>query len=236
MPYRFWGLLDSCLAAHAEHDPSASSLFISQLAGSLAGRDMQLNFVPGAQVAAIYDGLSAKEHYYCNFGVNPDCIDALKQGPLNISGSDAEGEIRIIEHPDHPFLLERCSCRKHALRLKSRIRWLRLFWGRQLAVQSDIAVMNPHLVIRNALSADAQNISALIHAEAHYCTVNPLGEGAEYFFSTISPEAITGYITTPNFIYLLSFVGVELAGIDAIQDKGVAFIPMKLPSGYHVQG
>lgn len=92
-------------AQHAEYDPSASSLFISQLACSLAGREMQLNFVPGSQVAAIYGSLSAKEHYYCNFGVNPDCIDELKQGPLNISGSDAEGEIRVIEHPDHPFFI-----------------------------------------------------------------------------------------------------------------------------------
>lgn len=92
-------------AQHAEYDPYASNLFISQLACSLAGREMQLNFVPGSKVAVIYGGLSAKEHYYCNFGVNPDCIDALKQGPLSISGSDAEGEIRVIEHPDHPFFI-----------------------------------------------------------------------------------------------------------------------------------
>lgn len=92
-------------AQHAEYDPYASSLFISQLACSLAGREMQLNFVPGSQVATIYGSLSAQEHYYCNFGVNPDCIDELKQGPLNVSGADAEGEIRVIEHPDHPFFI-----------------------------------------------------------------------------------------------------------------------------------
>jgi len=92
-------------AQHAEYDPYASNLFISQLDCSLAGREMQLNFVPGSQVASIYGELSAKEQYYCNFGINPDCIDQLKQGPLNISGSDAEGEIRVIEHPDHPFFI-----------------------------------------------------------------------------------------------------------------------------------
>lgn len=92
-------------AQHAEYDPYASDLFISQLACSLAGREMQLNFVPGSQVATIYGSLSAKERYYCNFGVNPDCIDELKQGPLNVSGADAEGEIRVIEHPDHPFFI-----------------------------------------------------------------------------------------------------------------------------------
>ncbi|MFZ2405604.1 MAG: CTP synthase [Methylobacter sp.] len=92
-------------AQHAEYDPYASSLFISQLDCSLAGREMQLNFVPGSQVASIYGELSAKEQYYCNFGVNTDCINQLKQGPLNISGSDAEGEIRVIEYPGHPFFI-----------------------------------------------------------------------------------------------------------------------------------
>ncbi len=92
-------------AQHAEYDPYASSLFISQLACSLAGREMQLEFVPGSRVAAIYGSLSATEQYYCNFGVNPDCIAELKQGPMKISGSDAEGEIRVIEHPDHPFFI-----------------------------------------------------------------------------------------------------------------------------------
>lgn len=92
-------------AQHAEYDPYASKLFISQLACSLADREMQLNFVPGSQVAAIYGGLSTTEHYYCNFGVNPDRIRELKQGPLNITGSDIEGGVRVIEYPSHPFFI-----------------------------------------------------------------------------------------------------------------------------------
>ena len=92
-------------AQHAEYDPYASRLFISQLACSLAGRQMQLNFAPGSQVAGIYGEISVKEHYYCNFGINPDCMHELQQGPLRISGSDAEGEIRVIELPGHPFFI-----------------------------------------------------------------------------------------------------------------------------------
>lgn len=92
-------------AQHAEYDPYASKLFISQLACSLAGREMQLSFVAGSKVAEIYGGLSATEHYYCNFGVNPDCIRELKNGPLKISGSDIEGEARVIEYPGHPFFI-----------------------------------------------------------------------------------------------------------------------------------
>jgi CTP synthase (UTP-ammonia lyase) len=92
-------------AEHAEYSPYASNLFITQLACSLAGREMRLTFSPGSRVAEIYGATSAAEEYYCNFGVNPDHISLLKSGPLRITGSDSEGEIRVIELPGHPFFL-----------------------------------------------------------------------------------------------------------------------------------
>ncbi len=92
-------------AQHAEYDPYASELFISQLPCSLVGREMKLEFVPGSLVAQIYGSLSAMEQYYCNFGVNPLMVNLLKGGSLQISGSDAGGEIRVIELPHHPFFL-----------------------------------------------------------------------------------------------------------------------------------
>lgn len=45
-------------AQHAEYDPFASDLFVTQLACSLAGRELALQFVPGSQVAAIYGALT----------------------------------------------------------------------------------------------------------------------------------------------------------------------------------
>ena len=92
-------------AHHAEYDPYASSLFISQLACSLAGQKMQLVFLPGSQIAAIYHATLATEEYYCNFGVNPDHLSDLESGPLKITGSDSEGEVRVVELPGHPFFL-----------------------------------------------------------------------------------------------------------------------------------
>ena len=92
-------------ATHAEYDPYASKLFISQLTCPLAGREMQLTFSSGSRVAEIYGATSATEEYYCNFGVNPTYISLLKNGPLKITGSDSEGEIRVIELPGHPFFL-----------------------------------------------------------------------------------------------------------------------------------
>jgi CTP synthase (UTP-ammonia lyase) len=90
---------------HAEYDPYASSLFITELACSLAGREMELTFSPGSRVAEVYGATSATEQYYCNFGVNPDYVSLLKSGSLKITGSDSEGEIRVIELPGHPFFL-----------------------------------------------------------------------------------------------------------------------------------
>lgn len=92
-------------ASHAEYDPYASNLFISQLTCPLAGREMQLTFSSGSRVAEIYGATSATEEYYCNFGVNPTYISLLKNGPLKITGSDSEGDIRVIELPGHPFFL-----------------------------------------------------------------------------------------------------------------------------------
>ncbi|WP_231890861.1 glutamine amidotransferase-related protein [Methylomonas koyamae] len=92
-------------AQHAEYDPYASTLFISHLVCSLVGRQLPLTFEPGSSAAEIYGALTATEQYYCNFGINPDFIEVLKQGPLRITGADAEGEIRVIEWPGHPFFI-----------------------------------------------------------------------------------------------------------------------------------
>ena len=92
-------------AQHAEYDPYASTLFISRLACSLAGREMELMFKRGSRVAGIYGATSAIEEYYCNFGVDPDKVGLLASSGLMITGSDNEGEVRVIELPDHPFYL-----------------------------------------------------------------------------------------------------------------------------------
>jgi len=57
------------------------------------------------QVARIYGATEAREQYYCNFGVNPDCVPLLCQGPLRVVGSDTEGEVRVVELPGHPFFI-----------------------------------------------------------------------------------------------------------------------------------
>jgi CTP synthase (UTP-ammonia lyase) len=98
----FLGIRD---AQHAEYDPYASNLFISSLTCSLAGRAMQLDFAAGSRVARMYGATTATEEYYCNFGVNPDVIPVLRNGALKVVGSDAEGDVRVLELPTHPFFV-----------------------------------------------------------------------------------------------------------------------------------
>jgi CTP synthase (UTP-ammonia lyase) len=92
-------------AQHAESDPYASVLFISRLACTLVGRTMTITFQPDSLVARAYGQITAQEGYYCNFGVNPEYVDALSRGKLRIVGSDEEGAVRAVELPGHPFFV-----------------------------------------------------------------------------------------------------------------------------------
>ena len=92
-------------AQHAEYDPDAAELLISKLSCSLRGREMKLNITPNSTVASLYGKLQVKEKYYCNFGVNPDYIDFIRKGPISFVGSDSEGELRVLEYPEHRFFI-----------------------------------------------------------------------------------------------------------------------------------
>jgi CTP synthase (UTP-ammonia lyase) len=96
------GLAD---AAHAEYDPYASRLFISRLACSLAGKTMEVRLSPGSRAATAYGRLSATESYYCNFGINPAVTSELFSRDLVVSGSDQDGEPRVIELHAHRFFV-----------------------------------------------------------------------------------------------------------------------------------
>jgi CTP synthase (UTP-ammonia lyase) len=92
-------------AQHAEYQPDAAEAFITPLACSLAGRSMSLTFEANSTVANAYASTSATEQYFCNFGVDPARVEQLKAGPMRVTGSDAEGVIRVIEWPDSPFFV-----------------------------------------------------------------------------------------------------------------------------------
>ena len=92
-------------AEHEESAPDAARHVISRLACSLAGRTMVLTLTADSTLAEIYGQQAVKEEYLCNFGVNPDYVDALRGSALRIAASDAEGVVRAVELPGHPFFI-----------------------------------------------------------------------------------------------------------------------------------
>jgi CTP synthase (UTP-ammonia lyase) len=92
-------------AQHAEYDPYASRLFVSPLSCSVAGRTMTVHVNEGTRAAAAYCGKTATEKYYCNFGLNPTYLDMIVRAGLEVTGTDQDGEPRILELPDRQFFV-----------------------------------------------------------------------------------------------------------------------------------
>jgi CTP synthase (UTP-ammonia lyase) len=92
-------------AMHAEYDAGASELFVSRLQCSLVGKTMQVLLTPNSRAHASYRAPSAQEQYYCNFGLNPDYIEALERGGLVISGHDQDRQPRIVELRDRRWFV-----------------------------------------------------------------------------------------------------------------------------------
>lgn len=92
-------------AGHEEVDPDAPELMIAALACSLAGQTFRVSFAAGSRAAAAYGVAAADERYYCRFGLNPDFIEPLAGAGLVVTGTDHDGDPRIVEWSDHPFLV-----------------------------------------------------------------------------------------------------------------------------------
>jgi CTP synthase (UTP-ammonia lyase) len=84
-------------ATHAESEPDAPVLMITPLECSLAGLTFAVRFAEGSVAAHAYGTDQAEERYYCSFGLNPDFVDVLADAGLAVTGTDHEGEARIVE-------------------------------------------------------------------------------------------------------------------------------------------
>ncbi|MFI7618345.1 hypothetical protein ACIBP6_44715 [Nonomuraea terrae] len=92
-------------AQHAEYDPYASCLFVSELTCSLAGKTMPVTLAPGSRAATLYGSTRTEERYYCDFGIDPAHQRTLHDGGFPVTGEDDDREARVLELPDHPFYL-----------------------------------------------------------------------------------------------------------------------------------
>lgn len=92
-------------AQHAEYDPYASRLFVSELSCSLVGQTMSVTLDPDSRAAELYGATEVREEYYCDFGLNPEHQDELHSSGLRVVGWDENGEARVLELPEHRFFI-----------------------------------------------------------------------------------------------------------------------------------
>ncbi len=92
-------------AEHAESHPDAPTLMVSPLTCSLVGEKMSVEVRAGTRAGDAYPQASVTENYYCRFGLNPAYIDDLVGAGLVVSGTDQDGEVRIVELAGHPFFV-----------------------------------------------------------------------------------------------------------------------------------
>ena len=104
-------------AEHAETAPAtchligdmlpgpAPDLVVTPLACSLVGQHGDIAITPGSQLAAIFQGQPTHEGYHCNYGPNPAYRARFESAGLRFTGFDAEGQIRAMELPGHPFFV-----------------------------------------------------------------------------------------------------------------------------------
>ena len=100
-------VLGLAAADHAETNPAAGTLVVTQLACSLVEATNTLRIVPGTLLHAAYGRDSATEGYRCNYGPAPAHRAAFERAGLRFSAFDEAGEIRAAELPTatHPFFV-----------------------------------------------------------------------------------------------------------------------------------
>lgn len=92
-------------ANHEEYEPSASTLFVTALACSLVGQQLDVQVHAGTKAGAAYETSTATERYYCSFGLNAAYLPPLEAAGLVVSGVDKDGEVRIVELPALRFFV-----------------------------------------------------------------------------------------------------------------------------------
>lgn len=76
----------------------------------MVGQAQRVILEPGSRAAALYGPIVAEEDFYCNYGLNPEFRTPLERAGLRLTGHDADGEVRIVELPDHPFFVATLFC------------------------------------------------------------------------------------------------------------------------------
>jgi CTP synthase (UTP-ammonia lyase) len=91
-------------AAHAETD-SSGRMVIDALTCSLVEKTDGIELRSNTIVHRAYGREVIQEGYHCNYGIAPAFARELEHQPLQVTGWDDEGEIRVVELTTHPFFV-----------------------------------------------------------------------------------------------------------------------------------
>ena len=78
---------------------------LTPLVCQIAGQQMTVQIQPHTLAHRLYGNDTATEAYYCHFGINPAYRVTLIAAGLQITGTDHDGEPRLLELPTHPFFV-----------------------------------------------------------------------------------------------------------------------------------
>ena len=92
-------------ADNLESNRAAEMPVVAPLQCSLVERTGDIHFTKGSRIEAIYGARTCHEGYHCSFGFNDDYRGLIADGPLHISGFDAQGDPRVFELSGHAFYL-----------------------------------------------------------------------------------------------------------------------------------
>lgn len=61
--------------------------------------------MPGTLARQVYGKEETVEEFRCNYGLDLEYRDKVGSGGLKIAGVDSNGEVRIVELPNHRFFI-----------------------------------------------------------------------------------------------------------------------------------
>lgn len=78
---------------------------ITPLACSLQGRRIEVTLTPASLLARMHGTTTVVEHTTCSYGLDPAMQGLASEHGMCVSATDATGEVRAVERPDHPFFV-----------------------------------------------------------------------------------------------------------------------------------
>lgn len=92
-------------AGHQEITPNASVMVVTALACSLKAQSQSIKLREGSAVREIYGTDVTEERYNCSFGLNPEYQSTFENSGFAASGTDENGDVRIMEIPRKRFYI-----------------------------------------------------------------------------------------------------------------------------------